>query len=134
MSLYLDTSALLKRYLEEPDSDRFDAILRSDPVWVTAAITLVEVRRNLTRLLKGSDLSIAREQFGHDWDRCHVVELDHFLCVTAAEIAELTLARSLDALHLAAIQRAGSGALPLVTADLRQAQAARALGWTTLGC
>ncbi len=134
MSLYLDTSALLKRYLDEPDSDRFDAILGSDPVWVTAAITLVEVRRNLTRTLNGSDLAAAREQFGHDWDRCHIIELDRFLCVTAAEIAELTLARSLDALHLAAIHRAGPGALPLVTADLRQAQAARALGWMTLGC
>lgn len=134
MSLYLDTSALLKRYLDEADSDRFDEILRSDPVWVTAGITLVEVRRNLTRVLEGDDLLTAREQFSRDWDRCYVVALDGVLCATAAQIAELTMARSLDALHLAAIQRTGPGALPLVTADLRQAQAARTLGWTILGC
>jgi hypothetical protein len=38
-----------------------------------------------------------------------------------------------SALHLAALQRGGPSGIALVTADLRQAQAARALGWTVLG-
>jgi predicted nucleic acid-binding protein len=48
-------------------------------------------------------------------------------------MAEATGARTLDALHLAAAQRIGGGALPFVTADLRQAQIARSLGWVVLG-
>lgn len=133
MSLYLDSSAFLKRYIDEDDSQTFHDLLVADPTWISARLTHVEVRRNLARLLSGQDLVSAREQFREDWDRCHVVELDRVLCTAAAEIAELTLVRSLDALHLAAIQRTGPGVLPLVTADRRQAQAARALGWTVLG-
>jgi predicted nucleic acid-binding protein len=41
--------------------------------------------------------------------------------------------RTLDALHLAAAERAGGGTLVFVTYDIRQAQAARSLGWPVLG-
>ena len=52
--------------------------------------------------------------------------------VRVADIAELTGARTLDALHLAAAQRVGGSAVGFVTFDLRQAQAARILGMTVL--
>ncbi len=39
----------------------------------------------------------------------------------------------LDALHLAAVQRVGGPAVPLLTFDVRQAQAARSLGLTVVG-
>lgn len=55
------------------------------------------------------------------------------VCEAASEIAEVTGIRSLDALHLGAARRLGVGSLPLVTFDLRQALAARSLGWTVLG-
>jgi len=51
VSLYLDSSALLKRYVDEPDSDEANALLASDPSPLTARHTIVEVRRNLARLL-----------------------------------------------------------------------------------
>jgi predicted nucleic acid-binding protein len=41
--------------------------------------------------------------------------------------------RTLDALHLAAAQRVGGPAMPFLTFDLRQAQAARSLGLTVVG-
>jgi predicted nucleic acid-binding protein len=63
----------------------------------------------------------------------HVVELDETTCGIAADLAELTGARTLDALHLAAANRAGKGALTLLTFDIRQAQAARAVGLTVVG-
>jgi predicted nucleic acid-binding protein len=63
----------------------------------------------------------------------HVVELDETTCEIAADLAELTGARTLDALHLAAANRAGKGALTLLTFDIRQAQAARAVGLTVVG-
>jgi predicted nucleic acid-binding protein len=43
VSLYVDSSALLKRYVEEPDSDLADSLLRSDPSLVTARPTVVGV-------------------------------------------------------------------------------------------
>ena len=55
MTLYVDSSALLKRYVDEPDSDTAETLLRSDPSLLTARHTIVEVRRNLARLLGESD-------------------------------------------------------------------------------
>ena len=133
MSLYVDTSALLKRYIDEPESDLAERHLLGDPTWITARHTWVEVRRNLARLLEGSNLEIARSQFEEDWRRMHVVELDENTCRIAADIAEITLSRTLDALHLAAIRRVGEADLGLLTFDIRQARAARDLGIRVLG-
>lgn len=133
MSVYVDSSAFLKVYFEEPDSDRAEELLLSDPEWVTGRHTAVEVRRNLARALGGATLAAARRQFQRDWDAAAVVELTEQVCDAAADLAELTGARSLDALHLGAAKIVGGGALPLITFDVRQAQAARALGWVVLG-
>lgn len=133
MALYVDTSALLKRYLDEPDSEVCERQLLADPRWLTARHTLVEARRNLSRLLEGRALALARRQLAADWQRLNVVELDELTCNIAADIAEAVGARSLDALHLAAASRAGKGGLTVLTFDLRQAQAARALGFTVAG-
>lgn len=131
--MYIDASALLKLYFEEPDSDRAEAILRSDEEWITGRHASIEVRRNLARELEGPSLAQARGQFEHDWRAMAVVELTPEVCEAAAELAEVTGARTLDALHLAAAKAVGGGALPIVTFDLRQAQAARSLGWIVLG-
>ncbi len=132
MSLYVDSSALLKRYISEPDSQVAEQYLLADPVWVTARHTWVEVRRNLARLLKGNDLLEAQRYFESDFRRTNVVELDETTCAQAAQIAEAFLLRTLDALHLAALRRVGPD-IPLLSFDIRQAQAARTLAITVLG-
>lgn len=133
MSLYVDTSALLKRYVIEDDSDVFNDYLSADDVWLTARHTGVETRRNLARHFDGSDLANAQRQFLADWAATHIIELDATVCDLAGDIAEISGVRTLDALHLAAAQRVGRGNLPILTADRRQAQAARDMGWTVLG-
>lgn len=133
MTFYVDASALLKRYLSEPDSDAAERILLSDPEWVSARHTSIEVRRNLARRLRGRPLADAGVRFQADWEALAVVELTAAVCERAARLAEKSGARTLDALHLGAAQEVGSGALPFVTYDRRQAQAARSLGWTVLG-
>jgi uncharacterized protein len=132
MSLYVDSSALLKRYVEEADSDVAEQYLLSDKVWITARHTWVEVRRNLARLLEGNDLAEAQRYFANDFGRTHVVELDEATCDLAAQIAEVSLLRTLDALHLAALRRVGHD-IPLLSFDVRQAAAARALSITVVG-
>jgi uncharacterized protein len=133
VSLYVDSSALLKRYVDEPDSDHADALLRSSPPLLTGRHTIVEVRRNLARLLGGRDLRAARAAFTSDLANLSIVELDETTCDTAAAIAEVTGARTLDALHLSAAQRIGGPAVPFVTFDIRQAQAGRSLGLAVIG-
>lgn len=133
MTLYVDSSALLKRYVDEPDSDLAQDLLESDDQLVTGRHTVVEVRRNLARLLAGRPLAETRQAFDVDLGAFAIVELDEATCELAAAIAEQTGVRSLDALHLGAAQRVGRQALTILTFDLRQAQAARSLGLTVVG-
>ena len=128
MSTYVDSSALLKRYVEEADSAAADALLRDDTGLLTARHTIVEVRRNLVRLLSGGDLAAAQAAFADDLRSFSIIELDATTCESAAAIAEATGVRTLDALHLAAAQRVTAPGVGFLTFDLRQAQAARALG------
>ena len=132
MSTYVDSSALLKRYVEETDSAAADALLRADRGLLTARHTIVEVRHNLARLLSGRDLVAARAAFADDLRSISVIELDEATCESAASIAETTGARTLDALHLAVAQRVAAPGVGFLTFDLRQAQAARSIGLTVL--
>ena len=61
MTTYVDSSALLKLYVAEPDSPTALALLESDPVLVTSWLSHVEVRRNLARVLNGTQLIKARQ-------------------------------------------------------------------------
>jgi predicted nucleic acid-binding protein len=133
VSLYVDTSALLKRYVAEDESEICEQILLGDLAWVTARHTWVEVVRNLSRLLSGAERARVKKIFRSDWERMHVVEIDATVCERAGDLAETLHVGTLDALHLAAAERAGAGALPFLTYDIRQAQAARSLGWSVLG-
>lgn len=131
--IYVDTSALLKRYVEETGSERSVEILLGNTDWITARITLVEIRRNLVRLLEDKALVVAQAAFAVDWERMYVVELDEVTCASAAVVAETTGARSLDALHIAAAVRAIGRGGRFVTFDKKQAHSARAMGLTVVG-
>ncbi len=134
MTTYVDTSALLKLYVDEADSDDAEALLNADPVLVTSWLTLVEVRRNLARLLSGPTLTRAREACERDLDRFALISLDERGWRAAADIGETLMARSLDALHLATAKQLGVGHLTFCTFDLRQGLAARQLGFHVVGC
>jgi uncharacterized protein len=132
VSTYVDSTALLKRYVDEADSVDADSLLRADSTILTARHTIIEVRRNLARLLSGHDLVAARAAFADDLRSISIIELDEATCDSAALIAESTGARTLDALHLAAAQRVSAPGVGFLTFDLRQAQAARAIGLTVV--
>ncbi len=132
MTLYVDSSALLKRYVDEHDSAVALDLLETDPVLVTSRLTEVEVRRNLARLLDGDDLERQRRALAVDLDAFALVNLDATTMSTAARIAEQTRCRSLDSIHLGAAQRAGSATV-LLTFDSRQARAARDIGLAVIG-
>ena len=134
MTTYVDSSALLKLYVDEPDSDDAQRLIDADPVLVTAWVTYVEVRRNLARLLRGAPLTRAREACERDLEAMAVVSLDERAWRRAADIGETVGVRSLDALHLAAAQQLQIPELLFCTFDLRQGQAARQLGLRVVGC
>ncbi len=55
MTLYVDTSELLKRYVFEHDSEVAEQFMAANPTLVTCRLTEAELRRNLTRLLNNED-------------------------------------------------------------------------------
>lgn len=132
MIAYVDTSALLKRYVDEPDSDRAVDLLAGADRLATGRHTVVELRRNLARLLPAASAAAARVAFAEDLAAFWIVEIDAATCELAATIAEQSGVRTLDAMHLGAARRLGS-ALTFVTFDVRQAAAARGLGLVVAG-
>jgi len=133
MTLYLDSSALIKRYVAEADSDVAEAALLADTEWVTGRHTFVEIMLALHRRLGEAELGVARAAFERDWERSFIVAIDDAVCRRAAEFGAATGARSLDALHLAAADRAGGRSVPIVTFDVRLGHAARSLGFSVVG-
>ena len=133
MTLYADSSALIKRYVAEDDSDTAESVLLADPEWVTGRHTFVEVMLAIHRRLGDAERTVASAAFERDLQRTLVVALDDTLCRRAAELGITTGARSLDALHLAAAERAGGRSLPIVTFDVRLGHAARSLGFGVIG-
>lgn len=133
MTLYVDSSALVKRYVEEVDSETAEALLASDHRWVTAGHAYVEIALALRRRLGELARREAMAAFEADWERTFVVAIDETVCRRAAEIGMMTGARTLDALHLAAAERAGGRSIPVLTFDVRLAETARRLGFTVLG-
>ncbi|MEX2457396.1 MAG: PIN domain-containing protein, partial [Actinomycetota bacterium] len=76
MAQYVDSSALVKLYANEPGSESCEELLRRDLDWVSAGHTEVEVRRTLARVLAGPAFEAARDQFLGHWRRVKVVDLD----------------------------------------------------------
>lgn len=130
--LYVESSALMKLYRPEHDSEFTLQIVAAEPLRVTCGLTEVEIRRNFARHFGGEELTRVQRQLQVDLTAFEMVELDAEVCVDAARIAEETLCRSLDAIHLAAARRASPSATVL-TFDRRQATAARAIGMAVLG-
>jgi uncharacterized protein len=133
MTLYVDSSAMVKRYIAEDDSDAADAILLADTDWVTGRHTFIEVSLAISCRLGEAERRVASAAFESDWQRTFVVALDEVVCRRAAELGIATGARSLDALHLAAAERAGGRSVVIVTFDVRLGQAARSLGFAVIG-
>lgn len=135
--IYADTSALVKRYLDEPFSGEFDALLEHNGMAISR-LTIVEVRCALARRRRNREIDVRREsrisaELAADIQAgmLSVSELDA-RDFTAAyhlidRLTDLPL-RTLDALHLAAAEQAV--ATGFATADKHQADAAAALGFT----
>lgn len=127
MTLFLDTSALVKRYVAELETDRVLTLMETDHEWCASALCYSEIRVTLCHLgFDEETLSLLADALESDWDRFFVVPVDELCLAHAIEIGCGHRVRTLDAIHLAAASR-----LPrpttFATFDSRQAQAARAL-------
>lgn len=122
VAVYLDSSALVKLVVAEPESEALQRFLRSRRIRVTSSLAKVEVRRAVRLQGKPADDRATRILA-----RIRLLTIDNSLLDAAAALDPRVL-RSLDAIHLASAMELGDDLDCVVTYDRRMSDAAHVLG------
>lgn len=136
---YFDTSALIKRYVEELGRREVLGLLRKNNC-VVSAVLPVEVQSALRRRLAESTLDTKRvsatlKRLNADRAFWTVIDVSSDVLATAETLTAAHPLRALDAIHVASAKLFGaritSPTFTFVSADKRQTNAAEALGIRT---
>lgn len=136
---YFDTSALIKRYVDEAGRREVLQLLRRYDC-VTSAVLPVEIRSALRRRVSEGTLDEERvpeilKRFATDRAFWTLVEVSNDVLGAAETLVATHPLRTLDAIHVASAQlfsaRIAAPDLVFVSADARQTAAATAVGMTT---
>ena len=106
MTLYLDTSSLVKLYVAEPGAESVRAAVDLATVVATSTIAYPEARAALARRRRERALSAAafagaKRQLDADWPKYLAVHVTDALCKEAGQLAEHHALRGYDSVHLA---------------------------------
>ena len=122
MATYLDSSALAKLVVDEPETDALRNALRSVTRPVTSDLARTELMRSVWRHAEDR-MVMARLVL----DSVSVMSMPASIFDAAGRLDPVSL-RSLDALHLAAALELGDDLDGFITYDRRLAESATALG------
>ncbi|MCL5281010.1 MAG: type II toxin-antitoxin system VapC family toxin [Planctomycetes bacterium] len=134
MKTFFDSSAFVKRYIEEMGSRDVEALYMAATELALSIVCIPEVLSALNRRVRARDLShqqyeTAKDSMFEDAYDAMIVNLTPEVVLTCITILEANAIRAMDALHVAcAVQW---GAELFVTADKRQISAARKAGLQT---
>lgn len=137
---YLDTSALVKRFVREPGSDVVAELLGSGEAVATAKIAFAEVYSGLTRRFREGNLSsrayaLVCRQFERDWPGFLRVDLQDEILTSARDLIRRHPLRALEAIHLASalsLRKALGEEVTFTASDERLIRAAEAERLKTL--
>lgn len=135
MKSFFDSSALAKRYVNEPGSDAVEEILEASSALGLCVISLPEVISALHRSRQigtfGQEAYVAlRAALVQDFADAEVVQLTEAVLKRCVQVLESNSVPSTNALHLAAALEWRANLF--VSADQKQTTAARALGLKAL--
>lgn len=105
MIIYLDTSSLVKLYVEEEDSSKVAHLVRSSKITATSLVAYAEARSAFARRFREKAFT-EREYtqlvsfFNEDWDNYMVFKITRKLVRLAGDLAEKHGLRGFDAIHL----------------------------------
>lgn len=130
MTLYVDSSAFARRYLQhERGHDRCVDHMADDPSWATSRVSTVEVARALHgAIAREQAVPLVLDAFQEDLAETVLVDVDQVTLALAREVAIDTGVRTLDAIHLASALRLADDELEFLTYDEQQARAAQRIG------
>jgi len=103
--IYLDSSALVKRYVAEPGSEAMDRLLSEHPYVATSRLTYPEILSALNRKRVAKEFSSRIfgglvNAFESDWGKFFVLELDEALLPIVKQMIRKHSIRGADAVHL----------------------------------
>jgi uncharacterized protein len=106
VTLYLDTSSLVKLYVTEPGSDAVHKLVNAASVIATSSLAYPEARaalarRRRERTLRPAAFALAKRTLDADWTRYLAVEVTASICRAAGDLAERYRLRAYDSVHLA---------------------------------
>lgn len=128
MTLAVDASALVKRYVREPGRDLVLDAMSADGDWCASALARTEAMVALHQMAIGRRQQLALwSALRDDWDAFVVVPVDDRCLARAVEIGAGFGVRTVDAIHLAAADRLPRP-VSYLTFDHQQIPAAAALG------
>jgi predicted nucleic acid-binding protein len=138
--LYLDTSALVKLYVPEPDSALIQQSVDAPELSSTSRIAYVEARaafarKRRERAVTPRDYHTIVQDFADDWETFFIVDVSEALTKRAAQLAERFALRGYDAIHLASaviVGEQGAQAVRFACFDEKLSRAARRQGLTGL--
>jgi predicted nucleic acid-binding protein len=129
MTLYVDSSAFIKRYLaDEPEHVNCIERMERDETWTTSRLTTVETPRALHITCMPQLAVDATMQFHDDLTETLLIEVDRTVLAFARDIAIETGAKTLDAIHLASAKLIEGNDSSFLTYDQRQSRAAEQIG------
>ena len=120
---YVDSSAIVKLAVQEPESAALRRFLARRQPLVSSALARTEVAR---ALLPSGPEAVARGE--EVLRRIQLLRINDRVLSAAGHLLPLEL-RSLDAIHLASADELGASVRQIVTYDERMAEAARTIGW-----
>lgn len=132
MTIALDTTALLARYLEGPTRSVILDAMAADAHWCASAMALSEALMLIDRI--GDDPSRSdelRRALRDDWECIAVVPVDQRCLDRAGELGRTQPLRTIDAIHLAAADRLPRPTI-FATFDPAQIPVAMGLGFDVL--
>lgn len=130
--LFIDTSALLRRYLASGDRPLVVEAMNQDEIWCGSALARTETLMGLHQVaLDAGQHELMRRAFRDDWDSVVEIPVDDRCLARAAEIGARYRLRAADAIHLAAADRLPAP-ISFLTLDRRQIPAAADLGFRVI--
>ncbi len=107
MILYVDSSALMRRYLNRPGREEMGSRLSESELVATATLPQVEVAASLTRLAKGGvitlrDAAHAIHRLEQDRDAMWLIPINSVVVGRAYHLGQQYGLKGYDAVHLAA--------------------------------
>jgi uncharacterized protein len=105
MIVYLDTSSLVKLYVEEESSAYVAELVQASKYVTTSLIAYTEARAAFARRYREKAFSQSQYRrlitfFDHDWDRYLTVRVTSDLVRMGGKLAEKHSLRGFDAIHL----------------------------------